>query len=397
MVLELVSATGSNRPGTPGFNGAVNFHLGNMQDKAATATAKTAQVFLGLQVQCTQCHNHPFNDGEQNRFWELNAFFRQSQVVSVSGRGGGHYRLVNQDFAGEGATATPAKAEIYYESRSGKLRAVYPRFIDGREIAKSGFLSDVDRRGELAKLIVGNQQMPRAAVNRLWTHFFGYGLTPQLDDMGSHAQVSHPRLLDRLGKEFAASGYNLKRLMRWLALSDAFSLSSRELADNKSDDPVQGVAWFSRYYARQMRPEELYESLITATEFDQARMSYASLDDAKTDWLQQFTIDLNTDECNEVSTFDGTIGQTLLMMNGRSLDRAVGSEKHRLIDRLVANRNMSPEAKLHYLYQAALARKASPREIRMANAQLRLRRNLTETLQDVWWVLLNSNEFILDH
>ncbi|MCH8922877.1 MAG: DUF1549 domain-containing protein [Planctomycetes bacterium] len=397
IVLELVSATGSNRPGTRDFNGAVNFHLGNMQNKAATATAKTAQVFLGLQVQCTQCHNHPFNDGQQNKFWELNAFFRQTQVVSVPGKGGGHYRLVNRDFAGEGALATPQKAEIYYEGRNGKLRAVYPRFIDGTEIAKSGFLSDVDRRGRLAELIVANPLMPRAAVNRLWAHFFGYGLTPQVDDMGPHAGVSHPQLLDRLGKEFAASEYNLKRLMRWLALSEAFSLSSRQLAGNKSDDPALGVAWFSRYYTRQMRPEELYESLMTATEFDRASMSYASLDDAKTDWLQQFTIDLNTDECNEVSTFDGTIGQTLLLMHGRSLERVAGREKHRLIERLVADRNMSPEAKLQYLYQAALARKARPREIRMANDQLRRRRNMTETLQDVWWVLLNCNEFILDH
>ena len=147
-----------------------------------------------------------------------------------------------------------------------------------------------------------------------------------------------------------------------------------------------------------MRPEEVYESLMTATEFDQARMSYASLDDAKTDWLQQFTIDLNTDECNEASTFDGTISQTLLMMNGRSLEQVAGREKHRLIERLVADGKMSAEAKLQYLYQAALARKARPREIRMANDQLRRRQgNMTETLQDVWWVLLNCNEFILDH
>ena len=397
MVHELVSATGSNRPGTPGFNGAVNFHLGNMQDKAVTATAKTAQVFLGLQVQCTQCHNHPFNDALQNRFWELNAFFRQTQVVSAGGKGGRHYRLVNRDFSGEGKTATPQQAEIYYEGRNGKLQAVYPRFIDGTEIAKSGFVSTVDRRGELATLISSSEWMPRAAVNRLWAHFFGFGLTAQLDDMGPHAEISHPQLLDRLSKEFVASGYDLKRLMRWLALSDAFSLSSRQLAENKSDDPLLGVAWFSRYYTRQMRPEELYESLMTATEFDQARMSYAALDDAKTNWLQQFTIDLNTDECNEASTFDGTVGQTLMMMNGRSLERIAGGEKHRLIERLVADRNMSPETKLQYLYQAALSRKARPREIRMANDQLRQRGDMTETLQDIWWVLLNSNEFILDH
>jgi hypothetical protein len=394
-VFELVSATGSNRPGSQDFNGAVNFHLGNMQDKAATATTKTAQVFLGLQVQCTQCHNHPFNAGEQNRFWELNAFFRQTQAIA--GRGG-EYRLVSRDFAGEGSTKTPQQAEIYYEGRNGKLLAAYPRFIDGTEIAKSGFVSDVDRRRELASLITQSRWMPRAVVNRLWAHFFGFGLTPQVDDMGQHVAVSHPQVLDRLSKEFAASNYDLKRLMRWLSATDAFALSSRTLAENKTDDPAQGVARFSRYYTRQMRPEELYESLLTATEFDRAKLGYAKLDRAKTDWLQQFTIDLDTDECNEASTFDGTIGQTLMMMNGRSLGKVVGSDKHPLIERLVADENTSPEAKLNYLYQAALARKARPSEVRMANEQLRYRQDdMTETLQDIWWVLLNCNEFILDH
>ncbi len=88
MVSKLISATGVNKPGDPQFNGFVNFLSGKLEDNAVQATAKTAQIFLGLQVQCTQCHNHPFNEWKQNQFWELNAFFRQLRAVVQRPRGG---------------------------------------------------------------------------------------------------------------------------------------------------------------------------------------------------------------------------------------------------------------------------------------------------------------------
>src|SRR5690349_16462256 len=79
MVYDLVSATGSTQPGEENFNGATNFLVDSLAEEAAQATAKTAKLFMGMQVQCTQCHNHPFNDWKQNQFWELNAFFRQTK------------------------------------------------------------------------------------------------------------------------------------------------------------------------------------------------------------------------------------------------------------------------------------------------------------------------------
>src|SRR5690606_11613730 len=86
MVTELVTATGANKPGEANFDGAVNFLIGNLTEDAVNATAKSAKLFLGLQVQCTQCHDHPFNDWKQNQFWELNAFFRQADASRKSNR-----------------------------------------------------------------------------------------------------------------------------------------------------------------------------------------------------------------------------------------------------------------------------------------------------------------------
>ncbi|HEV3138208.1 MAG TPA: DUF1549 domain-containing protein, partial [Pirellulales bacterium] len=103
LAFELISAKGVSKPGDEGFNGFVNFLAGNLQENGVPATAKTSQIFLGLQIQCTQCHNHPFNDWKQNQFWEMNAFFRQTRPLRQfeKGRDVAAIELVNQDFAGE--------------------------------------------------------------------------------------------------------------------------------------------------------------------------------------------------------------------------------------------------------------------------------------------------------
>ena len=105
MVHELVTATGATTPGDAEFNGATNFLIDKVNDeKAALATAATTKTFLGLQVQCTQCHNHPFNDWKQQKYWEMNAFFRQVRAFpgGRNARDGGTAQLVDQDFSGEG-------------------------------------------------------------------------------------------------------------------------------------------------------------------------------------------------------------------------------------------------------------------------------------------------------
>ncbi len=277
LVFELVAAEGTTMPGTPQFNGATNFLANKLDDKAAQATAKTAQLFLGTQVQCTQCHNHPFNEWKQNQFWELNAFFRQTRALRRFDTGTNelsYVELTNQDFGGEGNT--PAEAEVYFEQRNGILKAAFPVFLDGTALPnRSGYLSDVNRRTALAELMLQSESLDQTIVNRLWGHFLGYGFTKPVDDMGPHNPVSHPELLDFLAKEFRRSQRDLKQLMRWIVLSRPYGLSSRMTTHNVSDDPQQGqTPKFSHFYLRQMRAEELYESLLVATEAHSSRGTY---------------------------------------------------------------------------------------------------------------------------
>jgi hypothetical protein len=400
LVYELVSANGVSKPGEAGFNGFVNFLAGNLEENGVQATAKTSQIFLGMQVQCTQCHNHPFNDWKQNQFWELNAFFRQTRALRRFERGRDvvSVELVNQDFAGE--NNKPEEAVLFYELRNGLSKAAYPVFVDGTKLeSDSGFVDQVNRRAELAKLILSYESMPQAIVNRMWAHFLGYGFTKPIDDLGPHNPPSHPELLAELATEFKTRSYNLKELIRWIVLSEPYGLSSKSTPRNRKDDPALGEKpAFSRFYLRQMRAEELYESLLTATQADNTATSYEQRESTKRQWLEQFTVAFGTDDNEETTTFNGTIPQTLMMMNGDLVNKATSVDKGSFLERVSKDAKMNNAAKIQHLYLAALARRPTTQEIALANELMVLRKgDPIAALQDVWWAVLNSNEFILNH
>jgi hypothetical protein len=406
-VSELVTATGVNKAGEKGFNGATNFLTGKLDESGIQATAKTAQVFLGLQVQCTQCHNHPFNKGKQNQFWEFNAFFRQARALRKyeGTRDVQAIELVDEDWAGEGGNAT--QAELYYELRNGQMKVAYPVFIDGTAVDPTGYMPakmddgsayGLNRRQALARLIVDSPLMPKAAVNRIWSHFFGYGFTRPIDDLGEHNAPSHPELLDGLGERFREQSFDMKELIRWITLSHAYSLSSRIAKGNAADDPAVGEKpKFTHFYLRQMRPEELYQSLIVATEADQAEEKGEAAARKKDEWLSQFIIAFGTDEGDEATTFNGSIPQVLMMFNGDLVKTATATGKGGFLDR-VATSDLTNAQRIEKLYAAALARKPTRKEIKIANQMMAARKgDALSALQDIWWAVLNSNEFIINH
>ena len=432
---QLISATGANSIGSEQFNGAVNFLTGKLADKATQATARAAQLFLGRQVQCTQCHNHPSNDWKQSQFWELNAFFRQTVALRRFRSGTREIRtveLADQDFAGEGTT--PAEAEVYYEQRNGLLKAAYPRFVDGQAVSsRSGYLADVNRRQELARLVCGSPMLAEAVVNRMWSHFLGYGFTSPVDDMGPHKPVTHPELFALLCTSFRDHEYDLKWLLRHLVLSRPYALSSRTNNTNRADDPELGEPpQFSRFYLRQMTPEQLYDSLAllagapelppNGSAAPEPTMTTneprgAVVSQAKRRWLQQFARALGNDEAGETSTFNGTIPQTLTMFNGPLVQQAC-----RLADGTPLAQWAQSPAPLEQMFLTTVARKPNSNERKMYR-KLKLARaptpaadtkrpgsgggrNVTaagsdraasEALRDMLWAVLNSNEFILNH
>jgi hypothetical protein len=251
-------------------------------------------------------------------------------------------------------------------------------------------VNEVDRRGELAKLIVKHENFGKAFVNRMWSHFLGYGFTKPVDDMGPHNPVSHPELLDRLGQEFSARGHNVKDVIKWITLSEAYSLSSRSTPRNKKDDPSLGEQpKFSHFYIRQMQAEELYESLLAATRAAEGDPDEQAAKKAM--WLSQFTVTFGNDEGDEATTFDGTIPQVLMLMNGDLTKTALTST---FMQQLAAGGGTLKD-KVDYLYMATLSRKPTSRELGLALASKGA--SAGDVLQDVFWALLNSNEFIFNH
>lgn len=434
LAVELITATGSADPRAEDHSGAVNFLIEKLDENGIQATAKTAQIFLGMAVQCTQCHNHPFNEYRQNQFWELNAFFRQARVERTRDPDNENRRLgriVNQDFAGEGRElysdnrreiflerrngklvdrdAEQLKsAPIYYELRNGQLQVAYPVFVDGSSLAEqfsdegveygnSGYLEHVDRRRELAKLVTGARDFDRALVNRIWAHFFGYGFTKPCDDMGPHNPPSHAELMDKLGLAFRATSFDVKALLRWIVLSEPYALSSRIGSQNAKDDPRIAAAKFSRFYVRQMQAEQLYESLLVATQADET-VSKERRKTLKDRWLRQFSTAFGTDDQAEATTFNGSIPQTLTMMNGDLIRRACSTDSGSFLDKIANDNQLTNRQKIGYLYRAALARQPSKEEINACNELLASRSgDVVGTLQDIWWAILNSNEFIFVH
>jgi hypothetical protein len=336
----------------------------------------------------------------------MNAFFRQAralrrfeQTMDIQS-----IELVDEDFAGEGGD--PQAAEIYYELRNGLKKVAYPVFVDGTEISQSGYLPGksengeaygTNRRQELARLIKASPFMPKAIVNRMWAHFLGYGFTKPVDDLGEHNPPSHPELLDGLAEQFREQSFDLKELIRWIVLSKPYVLSSRVSAKNAKDDPTLGEKpKFSHFYLRQMRAEDLYESLLTATAADQSRAGEAAAK-KKDDWLGQFIIAFGTDEGDDATTFNGSITQVLMMFNGDLVKVATSTGKGGFLDR-VATAGGKNSAKIDALYLAALARKPSAKEVAAANKLIVDRKgDAIGALQDIWWAVLNSNEFIVNH
>lgn len=399
MVFELVTATGSTKPGTDNFNGAVNFLIEKInEDNATLATSSTSRIFLGQQVQCTQCHNHPFNQWKQQKFWEFNSFFRQTRSLRrfVSGtRDIDHAELVNQDFAGE--ANDPSDALIFYELRNGLTRVAYPVFTDGTEIGKSGYLSDINRREELGRLMLESEYLDKMAVNRIWSLFLGFGFTKPIDDLGPHNPSSHPELLNRLGEEFRKSSYDVKQLITWITASKPYGLAAVLGSNNEIDDPSIGeMPKFSRFYLRQMSAEQLYQSMVAATNAA-SKGSYEEQEQERRRWMQQFVVAFGTDEGDEATTFNGSIPQALMLFNGDLTKNATSIGKGSFIDRLAAT-GRSPQDRLTKLFNAGLARRPTKTEVRIAGQLLRARGgNEKEMLQDMWWALLNSNEFIMQH
>ena len=337
--------------------------MAGAKEHATEATDRTARVFLGKQLVCTSCHAHPAGGWEQGDFWELNAFFRQLRVERD--RESQAVVLSDQDFAGESGAAKDA--ELFYRLPNGRLGMAYPE-LNGQAISHSGLLSDVNRRRELAKLVVASEDFRRAAVNRVWSWLFGYGFTQPVDDMGPHNPPSHPELLDRLADEFAAHDFNTKGLVRWIVLSEPFGLSGKRTAESWMDAPESGGhPLFARYYSPADGDHDVYKMLVQAVHRRPVTEYVSSGAMARRSWLRP-----SAEPPQIIATLPDSQwpGPAWLPRLARS--------------------SLTPEKKIEHLFLSVLDRNPTPRELTAAKLVLADRMGDPSAIREIWRTLLAS-------
>jgi hypothetical protein len=394
IVFDLVAAEGRTDQ-----NGAANFLVAHLNGGAIPATGITSRLFLGAQLQCAQCHNHPFSNSKQEQFWAFNSFFQQAVVVRVPKYDAKTGRM---SVAGIELATKDINEPRYYETRNGLMKVAYPAFgstkIDTTQVT--------NRRRELARLMTSSEDssLAPAFVNRMWAHFHGRSFTPVVDDMGSHVAPSHPQLLDRLSEEFVRSGYDIKQLIRWICNSEGYQLTSRFGENNSKDDPETGEPpLFTHMYVKPMSPEQLYDSLVVATQGQLAGGPTLDQSDKTRDaWLRQFVVSFETEENDETSTLNGSITQSLLMMNGDLVQGATEVQAGTWLHKLLVSKTTETE-RIQALFASALSRPATAKELSMVKKLLKSgtvhgkNASIEHAYQDIYWALLNSNEFILNH
>lgn len=463
MVKELLTASGKTND-----NGAVAFvmsHLGEMvpRDKqmedgrfdAVPITARVTRLFLGIQTNCIQCHDHPFNpEWKQDNYWGVNAFFRQVEREGTPAAAEANQGKKKMTALPIGLRDNPElnkTGRLFFERRSGIVTAAKPNFLPHlSELENEGTTpkraipanSGKTRREHLAEYILKHDNFAKAYVNRMWAHFFGRGMNelPAADDFGGHNKVVHTDLLNRLAEEFVKYGYDTKKLIEWICNSDAYSLSyqSNGLPDGKGGNAKdEAVPYFTRMQLKSMSPEVLFESLEVATRLDAAPDKDAKKA-KKEAWMAKLTQNFGDDEGNEV-TFNGTIVQALLMMNGNELNSEVSrTDGTSAVDKAMARNKQgngyNDAGILKELYLMSLGRPPSStimvtlprrdpktgREIvdkagkvvpgatmseaaflgqQLADMKKRAAsaKDYKAFFEDVFWSLLNTNEFILNH
>jgi hypothetical protein len=396
---ELITATGDLRG-----NGAVGFITARARGGGGpeAVTGAAARIFLGLQIQCAQCHDHPYDKRwKQEDFYGLVAYFARTKPRNEKIEG--DLRDASMMMVGDEMAATPKKKAkamktfVLVDVKRGEARMhrphseedelVSPRFL-GHEVAPQG---DETRRQALARAILASDLFPKAMVSRTWAQLFGAGLVEPWDDLGGESDARHPQILVTLARDFAASGYDIKRLLRTILLSTAYARGSAGSA--------AGVAAFAQAGVRPLSPEQLFRSLVATTGAEQMGKRKGDPERSEKRLLnafREYQFVFGDDEMAEANRFDGSVPQSLLLMNGELTNSGTRAEDGGVLGQVLAA-SADPAARLDDLYLAAYARRPTAEERAPLLEYLRNHRGGRAAYEDVFFALLTSTEAITNH
>lgn len=362
VVTDILTARGTLVQSEPAIFFAAN------NSKPEELAASSSRAFLGLQVRCAQCHDHPFAPWKQDDFWRFAAFY--ARVQGPTGRG----------------DQTPVSDQTEGEVRHPKtLKALVPRFLDGREFSET---TSEPRRAVLARWVTSpdNPYFARAAVNRVWWLFFGRGLVQPVDDLGPHTNPTHPEVLEVLAADFIASGFDLRRTMQIVAATKPYQLASASTGDDRG--------WEIDYSAmpvRSLSARQVYDALLQAAGQREATAQAAR---ERQMFLDQF--DAPTRDPLE---YQGGIPQVLSLLNGPLVARLTDPTTGDLIAALADSPFLTDRQRIETLFLATVSRLPRDREGEQAQKVMQSKRApeaRAQALGDILWALLNSSDFVLN-
>lgn len=344
-------------------------------------TTIVSQLFLGIRLECAKCHQHPFESYSQKDFYSFAAYF-----AKLGRKGTGLSPPIS---GSEEFLFTAASGQVRHPV-SGEVLPAKPLFGTASEVAEGS-----DPRIALAKWVTSkeNPYFAQTMANRIWADLMGRGLVEPVDDLRATNPASNPALLEALGAEFVASGYNIKQLIRQIVTSSVYGLSSipneRNVADTRN---------FSRHYRQRMRAEVLLDSVsqICRQPENFEAMPPGSLSKQiwthRVDSLSLDTFgrpDPNQDPPCERTT-DTTVVQALHLMNSTQLSNKILSDGS--LPQLLSESSFTADQVVEELYLAAYGRRPHPEEIALISSQFG--ENRRRAAEDLLWALLNSPEFL---
>ena len=393
LVHEILTSTGGNQAmqfGQPG--GGMNaspaaFYFVN-ENKPENLAAATTRNFLGVKLECAQCHAHPFAKWTREQFWEFAAFF--SGVQPPNFRGG------NQPAQNGNVRTREIKIP-------GTDKAVKAKFLSGQEPAWKETDSPTKVLADWTTS-ADNPYFAKAAVDQVWGYFFGVSLLEPIMEPSDDSPITYPELLDEMARHFAEENFDVKFLIRAIVHTEAYQRASTGLTKATKEE----YNLFVRMPVRGLTPEQLFDSVAEATHFETSatgsspyiqQFNNLSLS-PRAQFLNKFT---NQDRRHETQT---SILQALFLMNGKFLAERIQPENNLSFSTLLnsidaSTGNALPTAKrIESLHVWVLARLPRPEEterlVRYVDSGGPMH-DPRRAMADVYWALLNSAEFMLNH
>lgn len=374
---ELLTARGGTFS-TP----ATNYYQVELETKKLTENV--AQVFMGTRIQCAQCHNHIFDRWTMDDYYSFTAFFAQVKRKKAEDP---REQIV---FDGKGEIEHPVS----------KKNAV-PKFLGGG-VPDPADLKSKSRREVVATWLTApeNPWFARNITNIIWAHFFGVGIVHPVDDVRVSNPPSNPALLDALAKHFVQSNFDMKQVVRDICKSRTYQLSSRTNNTNVSD-----TRNFSHASVRRLRAEILLDviSQVTSTPnkfkgLPQGAKAVQIADgNTSTYFLRTFGRSTRETVASTEVKMDPSLSQSLHLLNGETSHQRIINGK--LVKTMVQQKK-SPTEIIDYLYITCLSRPPTEKEQQKLMTHLEGitdQKIQTQILEDIFWALLNSKEFIFNH